>query len=657
MNAPIDHSISRRNLLGWAGGSAVLTTSLTGCSFFSTDPGNTDDAGNAADSGAKESPTLQKLVAAGELPPLEERIPTEPLVVEVPQPGSFGGTWASVFLGPGDEGSLDRIVSYQPLMRKDVMCIETVPSLCTAVEANDAGTEFTLRLRPGTRWSDGEPFTADDITFAMEEVWGNTELHPTPPAWLSQDEKLAKVEKVDDATVKIIFPQPNGTFIESVDRAMDLVEYPKHYVSQFLPDHNDQLDKEVKENNFESWLDYFPSKVGRWESVDVPVLTAWQVTQTLGEGNQVKLERNPYFWKTDPDGRQLPYIDELSFEVVQDPQVQVLKGTSGELDMINRLVNTPANKPVFADSREQGDYRLLDTVPTRMNTMCIGLNLDNKNKGNRDLYRKKDFRIGLSHAIDREELITAVWQRQGEPWQAAPAADSIYYDEEFAKQYTEYDPDLANEHLDKAGITERDKKGFRTLPNGKPLTVTLDMASAVSEEWAAAGDLIEQMWGEVGVRLKLNLIDRTLFNERRTADANEHDAGVWLGDCGLRDETIQPYWYMPYSDGTAWGTTWAKWYATRGKAGTEPIAPAKKQVELFWEFERTPEPAGREELFRQVLQIAKEQFWAIGIGTHPDPYMVVSNRLQNVIEDIPDSWSYRTPAHANPEMWYFDEKG
>jgi peptide/nickel transport system substrate-binding protein len=657
MDNSIDHAITRRKMLAWAGSTALSTVSVTGCGFFSTNPEGTGSGDEApADTGAKESPMLQTKVAAGELPPLEQRIPSEPLVVEVPQPGGYGGTWTSVFLGPGDEGSLDRIVSYQPLLRKDVMCTETVPSLCTAVEIGGDGTEFTLRLRKGTRWSDGEPFTADDIVFAMEDVWGNTDLNPVPPSWLSQDDKLAAVEKVDDTTVKIIFPSPNGTFEASVDLSMDLVQYPKHYASKFLPKYNDKVEKDAKEADFETWVDYFSAKTNRWENVEVPVLTAWQLTKALGEGTNVTLSRNPYFWKTDPDGRQLPYIDELSFAVVQDPQVQVLKGTSGDVDMINRLVNTAANKPVFAASREQGDYRLLDTVPSRMNTMCIGLNMTNKKKGNRELYRKKDFRIGLSHAINREELITAVWQRQGEPWQAAPAKGSIYYDEEFAKQYTEYDVDAANKHLDKAGITERDNDGFRTLPGGEPLTVTLDMTSSVSEEWAAAGDMLEKMWGEVGVRLKLNNIDRTLFTTRRTADVNEHDAGVWLGDCGLRDETSDPYWYLPYSDGSMWGTTWAQWFNTRGKSGSEPIAPAKRQVELFRQFQQTPERTEREDVFRQILQIAKEEFWVIGVSTLPETYMVVSNRLQNVLGDIPDSWVFRTPAHANPEMWYLDQK-
>src|SRR5690606_27565218 len=120
-------------------------------------------------------------------------------------------------------------------------------------------------------------------------------------------------------------------------------------------------------------------------------------------------------------------------------------------------------------------------------------------------------RIGLSHAINREELITGVWQRQGEPWQGAPKKESMFFDEEFAKQYTEYDVDLANQHLDKAGLTKKDKDGMRELPGGGKLSITLDVATALNPEWPAAADIIATMWKKVGIRMKPNVIDRTLF--------------------------------------------------------------------------------------------------------------------------------------------------
>ncbi|NYE74313.1 ABC transporter substrate-binding protein [Microlunatus parietis] len=658
MSEPIKNVLSRRNLLVRGGSAALVTATLSGCGFLSTEPerdGGDSNGGGSVDTSVKESPMLAERVEAGDLEPLAERLPKEPLVVEVAELGSYGGTWRSFTQGPGDTAAFQRIAGYEPLLRKDPMVTQNLPGVATAVEASDDATTFTIRLREGLRWSDGEPLTADDLMFVVQDVAGNPDLNPTPPKWLSQDGKLAQAEKVDDYTVKLTFAQPNGLFLDLATHYIDLVAAPKHYASRFHPKYNDKAEQEAKDAGFETWTDYYDGQVNEWESVDCPVLNAWKVTTPLGEGNSVELERNPYYWKTDPEGRQLPYIDKLSYAVVMDPEVMVLKTTSGEVDLMYRHVNVPANKPVFAKSREESGYQISDLTPTSMNTMCVALNLANKNKDHRELYQNKDFRIGLSHAIDRQELITAVWQRQGEPWQAAPTKNSIYYDEEFAKQYTEFDVDTANEHLDKAGIAARDGDGFRTLPNGKNLTITLDVAQAMFSEWSAAAAIIKNMWKAVGIRLNVNAIDRTLFSERVGNEANETDACVWSGDGGAAVEIVEPRWYFPFSSQSFWATPWAEYFASDGASGEKPIDAALQQMELYWQLEKTPDQKAREDLYRQIIAIAKEQFWVIGIASAPAPYVVINNRLKNVQTPIPDTPVYYTPAHANPPTWFIQE--
>ncbi len=658
MGESIKNVLTRRNLLAWGGGAALVSASLSGCGFLSTDPdqgaGDSGDGG-PIDTSAKESPMLADKVRSGELEPLAERLPKEPLVVEVPELGVYGGTWRSFTQGPGDTAAFQRIAGYEPLLRKDPMVTQNLPGVATAVEASADATVFTIRLREGMRWSDGERLTADDLMFVVDDVAGNPDLNPTPPGWLSQDGKLAKADKVDDHTVTLTFAQPNGLFLELATHYIDLVAAPKHYASRFHPKYNDQVEKEAKAAGFETWPDYYDGKVNEWENVACPVLNPWRVTTPLGEGNSVELERNPYYWKTDPEGRQLPYIDKLSYDVVMDPEVMVLKTTSGEVDLMYRHVNVPANKPVFAKSREEAGYRIADLTPTSMNTMCVALNLANKDKDHRELYQNKDFRVGLSHAIDRAELITAVWQRQGEPWQAAPTKDSIYYDEEFAKQYTEYDVDKANDHLDRAGITARDGAGFRTLPSGKGLTVTLDVANAMFAEWSSAAAMIKNMWKEVGVRLHVNTIDRTLFSERVGNEANETDACVWSGDGGMAVEIVEPRWYFPFSSQSFWATPWAEYFASDGAAGEKPVDSALRQMELYWKLEKSPDQKAREDLYRQIVAIAKEQFWVIGIASVTAPYLVISDRLKNVQAPIPDTPVYYTPAHANSPTWFIQE--
>ncbi|MFC7457618.1 ABC transporter substrate-binding protein [Brachybacterium sp. GCM10030267] len=650
-------SLRRRSVLSLGATAGLITATASSCSFLSTDPNAEGGSGGGGDD-AMESPMLTEKVDAGELPPLEERLPTEPLVVAAAEPGTFGGTWRALTLGPGDSASPDRILGYEPGLRKDPMLTEVGPGVFTGMEMNEDGTEYTLTLREGMKWSDGEPFTADDIVFAIEDVFGNEELFATPPNWIATDGEKATAEAVDETTVKVTFASPTGRFEDEVNRNMELINYPKHYAQDFLPTYNDDLDAKVEEAGLEAWTDLWNDQIadqGFWKNADLPTIDAWTVTTPLGEGDSVVFERNPYYWKTDADGRQLPYIDTLSFEVVTDPEVMTLKVTDGEVDLMYRHANTSANKPVYADSVEAAGTRIVETTATSMNSMCIALNLAHKDPEKAELYQNRDFRIGLSHAIDREELITAVWQRQGEPWQWAPHAESEYYDEEFAKQYTEFDVDLANEHLDKAGITEKDGDGFRTMPGGGTLTITLDVPSALFPEWPTAASMISDMWQEVGIRMSVNTVDRTLFYDRKLPAANEIDAGVWQGDGGLAVESIDPRWYMPFSDESVWATPWGQYFNSGGSEGPEPIPAAKEQIELMWQFDDEPDPDTRDELFRQVLAIAKEEFWGIGIGTAPNPYWVVKNRLHNVLEGVPDTWVYRTPGHANPETWFLSE--
>jgi peptide/nickel transport system substrate-binding protein len=645
--------LTRRDLLRLSGGT-LAATSLASCTFFSTDPaGQQGRGGDAAGPKGKEAPSLAELVKKGELPKLSERLPKDPLVVEpVDKIGQYGGTLHTVLLNATDTPWLIRIVGYEPLMRWNRDATEVIPNVAASVEAANDAREFTITLREGMKWSDGEPFTADDLVFAYNEVVRNEELFPVTPEIYTSNGKPATVEKVDEKTVLVTFPEPNGLFIMKLGNQTHLINYPKHYLEQFHKKFNPDAEQMAKDEKLASWVDLFLGKADVWSNPDVPRLHPWIIVTPLGEGNQVKLSRNPYYWKTDPDGSQLPYIDEVVYELNTDAQVILTKATAGEISISTRHINTLPNKPVLARSQEQGDYRFIDLENTLMNDMVIALNLTHRDPVKRRIFQNKDFRIGLSHAINRPEMIKSVWQRQGVPWQAAPDDRSEFYDEEFAKQYTEYDVDLANEHLDRAGLTERDGDGFRLRPDGKRLFIQIEVANpTLIPFWVDGATLVAQYWKAVGIDTQVKSEDRSLFYERK--DANQADCTVWTGDGGLKCEMVEPRWYFPFSNESNYAPLWQQYFNSRGETGEKPPPETLRQLELYWQIVATPDEAERKELFRQILQIAKEQFYAIGTVRIPTGYGIAKNNLQNIPDLIPESHVWACPANSNPEQWYF----
>jgi peptide/nickel transport system substrate-binding protein len=322
--------------------------------------------------------------------------------------------------------------------------------------------------------------------------------------------------------------------------------------------------------------------------------------------------------------------------------------------MIQRSICTLTNKPVLIDSQESGGYNLFEAVPSIMNTDVYQLNQSHKDPVIREIFNNKDFRIGLSHAINRQEIIDAVYVSQGEPWQAAPRKESPQYRESMAKQYTEYDVDLANQSLDKV-LPEKDGDGFRLRPDGQRLTFVLEVQSGGEfPEMVDTANLVVGYWREVGFDVVLKTEDGSLFNSR--ISANDHDAAPWPGGSGLQDMLLNPYMYMPYSY-SFFGRAWYYWWrppASGGAPAVEPPEPVKQQFALYDQISATTDVDEQQRLMGEILDIAEEQFFNIGIASPATVYGVRKNTLKNVPDSMWEASVYPTPGPTNPPQYFLE---
>lgn len=620
----------------------------------------------AQDETYNEAPMLAEMVANGELPPVSERLPANPMVVEpLDSIGQYGGTWRMGMRGGEDLTWLTRTVGYTGLVRWNPEWTEVVPDVAESWEINEDSTEYIFHLREGMRWSDGVPFTADDLVFWYEDVSMNPELYSSPLRFMISGDEVGTVEKIDDYTVRFSFAAPNGLLLQrlaSPNEGMYVTATPKHYLSQFHPRYADpdELAQMVEEAGVENWAQLFFLRGGpnrsadpRWKNPDLPVVTPWMsVIPTGPEATEVELVRNPYFYAVDTEGNQLPYIDRVHYSVGSDVETLLLEAINGEIDMQDRHIATAESRGILSQNQEVGGYTFFETIPSSSNVAVIHLNMTNPDLVKREIYQNRDFRVALSVAIDRQEIIDIVYFGRGTPAQAAPRPESPLYNERLATQYTEYDPELANELLDQV-LPDRDEDGFRLLPNGERLVIEVEVIPAFVPEWTSVMQLVEGYWANVGIDMEQIVEDRAVLYDRKLN--NLHDAMVWGGDGGL-EVIFEPRYYFPYSEESGFATGWQYWYnIPNSELAIEPPAVVQQQMALYDELKATGDPERQNELMAEILEIAADQFYSIGIALPGNGYGIVKTNMHNVPSVMPGSFVYPNPGPTNTFTYYFSE--
>jgi len=659
-----DPALSRRGLV--LTGSAALTASAAGCSWFSTDP----ESGEAGGEKGLEAPMLAERVEAGDLPAVGDRLPKEPVVIKVAEStGRYGGTWNTAITGASDGPWLYRTINYEPLLKKNRDFTEIELNVASAFDINEDASQFTITLREGIKWSDGEPLTTKDVEFGFYDVALNTDLTTGVPAeLLGPDGAPPTLEIVDDYTFVVTFAGPKPLFEDAMAGGISgqrFTYYPRHYLEQFHLDYNPAADDEAVADGYDGWISRFTALGNlwnfQWENPDLPTMLPWICKKPISDADYALFERNPFYYKVDEEGSQLPYLDEVRYNIIADVETMFAHAINGDYEFHSRHFNDNAHRADAVDNEANGNYTVTDLESTYSSDMNLAFNLNHADAGLRKIFQDKQFRIAMSHAIDRQELIDVLWNRVGEPSQAAPRPESRFYDEAFATQYLEFDTDLAAQTLEAAGYTAG-SDGIRESADGVRLEFTASVAddSLLGTTWLDALDMIKDTWAAVGVELHVNGQPRE--NWQAGIDENEFDLTVWTGDGGSIDETNSVYWYMAAgpSGGAFFARQWSAHYTLHGAQDDEmleaPPAAIVEQQDLYDQFTSEPDAAARDEIFKQILTIAKEQFWAIGTVQGQGTWAVVSNRLKNVGGSMPENPSYGTPSPARPEQWYLTEE-
>lgn len=602
---------------------------------------------------AEEPPALLDRVKRGQLPPLAERLPERPLVLQTDAAATYGGELRTLIGTPKDTKLLS-IYGYARLVRFDP-AYRLVPDILERFEVEE-GRTFTFHLRKGHRWSDGAPFTTADFEFWWRHVVNNKELYPGgPPPSLLVDGQPPVVEILGPWTIRYRWAKPNNLFLLDQAGAFSTTLYrPAHYLRQFHAAFADPetLAKLAKAEKRRNWVSLFYARDSMYEmnNPDQPTLQPWRQT-TRVPAQVFVAERNPYFHRVDPRGRQLPYIDRLVLILVDKALIPV-KASTGEADLQARYLSFDQYTFLRKNEKAAG-YRVHLWSTAIPATVALYPNLTTTDPVMRDLLRDRRFRQALSLGINRDEINKILYYGFGVVGQntvlRSPAAI-----EEPRMAYARYDPAQANRLLDEMGLTRRDAKGYRLRPDGKRLDLIVD-TSGDSTEQTDVLELVRDMWAELGIELLVRPSQLEVFRKRVFSGEAVMAADTGNFGFGLPTPEMNPDWLAPVSMQHLQWSKWGRFYETKGKQGEPPALPeARRLVELYERWLVSASHAERTRVWAEMLDINATGVFTIGIVGGALQPVVVKAGLRGVPEQ--GIYAYDPGAHFglySPDTFYW----
>ncbi|MDH3595809.1 MAG: ABC transporter substrate-binding protein [Rhodospirillales bacterium] len=587
-----------------------------------------------------ETPSLEAAVAAGRLPPVLERMPKSPRVVPVSSERGLGrpGGELRTLVGKAKDTRLLVVYGYARLIGYDED-LNLVPDILERVEVED-GRRFTFKLRQGHRWSDGRPFTAEDFRFYWEEVANNEEISPTgPPKALLVDGEAPKVEFPDETTVRYTWTKSNPFLLTALAKARPLFLYqPAHYLKQFHANHADpdELAALVEAARASSWAALYNRKARQYRdnNPELPTLQPW-INTTAPPSQRFVAVRNPYYHRLDPAGRQLPYIDTVILQVAGGSLIPAKTG-AGETDLQARGLHF-SDYPFLKSNAKRNNYdvRLWRTV--RGSQVALYPNLNVNDPVWREVVRDARFRRAISLAVDRQEINQAIYFGLGLVGNQSVLPDSALYEPNYRSAYAQFDPEAANKLLDDLGLSARDDRGIRLLPDGRPMDIVVETAGENTEEVDVL-ELIHDSWLKVGIKLFSKPSQREVLRNR--IFAGETLASMWFGyENAVPTAQMSPGEFAPTSQHSLHWPKWGQYFETSGRAG-EPVDMhwPKELLGLYHAWRNAESRTEKEKIWHRILEIHADQVYTIGLVAQVPQPVVVSNKLRNVPKEGIFNW-------------------
>ena len=610
----------------------ALTAALNGCaaspssstSGTGSSTGSSSSSSSQVDTSQKEAPMLAEKVSSGELPALEDRLPENPKLLNelkeehlVLEEGQYGGTLRVITTATNDIGNF-LVGMMEPLVNSPSFeGDEFVANVAESFEVNEDASEYTFTLRKGMKWSDGEPVTTADVEFAVNDVMFNTDITPTFPnnyrTGGSATGTPMTLEIVDDYTFKLIFDGPYDGFLiklalQGWPSYYELLK-PAHYLKKY---HKDYLSEEefnalLEENNTsaDQWGVLFNNfDITNWElgnpnALGFPLLTPWLPVKY--EDTKITLERNPYYFKVDAAGRQMPYIDYGEVYYVNDKEVANNMIIAGQVDM--DYGNAEMSKMALYRENESNGYEArVANYHGRLGNIYYNHNYENEDW--QWAINDIRFRQALSLAVDRQQIIDTVFYGLG------VLPDQI--------GYSEYNVEKANALLDEMGLTERSAEGWRLYPSGEPVEIFFSATNRVSENLPIT-EMLVPMLQEIGINATFKAVDNTLFTEQ--LNANQVQAFV---------ERMETYWWMGDAKFQYWCPMWNNYYQTAGANGVEPPAEVVELMDDARDTTSLPLEDEAPAAYAALCAGVKEQYRYIPIMETSQMPLIVSDKMGNV---------------------------